>query len=97
MPPAHRDGDARTCGAATIVVGQSTTFCEGHLWAVEGDINSDGDGQLIPSGSGVFVAGIPVIVHAPDDAQPDDLCIPIGGPHCEPETASGSAQTFAYG
>jgi hypothetical protein len=36
-----------------------------------------------------------VIVHAPDAAAPDDLCIPIGGPHCEPMTAEGSGATFA--
>jgi hypothetical protein len=95
MPPAHRHGDARACGATTVVVGQSTVYVDGRLWAVEGDINSDGDGQLIASVSTVLIEGKKVIVHAPDDAAPDDLCIPIGGPHCEPKTAEGSGDTFA--
>ena len=97
MPPAHRQGDPRTCGATTVVVGQSTTFADGKLWAVKDDINTDGDGQLIPSGSSVFIQGKPVIVHSPDDAQPDDLCPVIDGDHCEPKTAAGSGTTFAYG
>jgi uncharacterized Zn-binding protein involved in type VI secretion len=97
MPPAHRHGDPRVCGATTVVVGQSTTYVDGKLWAVKDDINTDGDGQLIPTGSSVFVEGKPVIVHTPDHAQEDDLCIPIGAPHCDPETAAGSGATFAYG
>jgi hypothetical protein len=95
MPPAHRHGEARACGATTIVVGQSSVYVDGRLWAVEGDINSDGDGQLIASVSTVLIEGKKVIVHAPDAAAPDDLCIPIGGPHCEPMTAEGSGATFA--
>lgn len=95
MPPAHRHGDARTCGATTVVIGQSTTYVDGRLWAVEGDVNTDGDGQLIPSVAGVLIEGKRVIVHAPDDAVPDDLCLPVGGAHCEPMTAEGSSDTFA--
>lgn len=95
MPPAHRHGDARICGATTVVVGQSSTYVDGRLWAVAGDINTDGDGQLIPSVAGVEIEGKRVIVHAPDSAMPDDLCIPIGEPHCEPLTAAGSGTTFA--
>jgi hypothetical protein len=95
MPPAHRHGDARTCGATTVVVGQSSTYVNGKLWAVEGDINSHGDGQLIASVAAVKIEGKRVIVHAPDDAVPDDLCLPLGGAHCEPMTASGSGDTFA--
>jgi hypothetical protein len=97
MPAAHRHGDARACGATTVVVGNSTTFVDGKLWAVEGDINTDGNGQLIPSGSAVYIQGKPVIVNAPDDAVPDDKCLPFGGAHCEPKTAGGSGATFAYG
>jgi hypothetical protein len=97
MPPAHRHGDARDCGATTVVAGQSSTFVEGRLWAVIGDPNTDGDGALIPSGASVFIEGKLIIVHAPDDAEPDDLCPIIGGPHCEPMTAEGSGTTFAYG
>jgi uncharacterized Zn-binding protein involved in type VI secretion len=97
MPAAHRQGDTRVCGAATIVVGQGTTYVDGRLWAVKDDINTDGDGQLIPTGSSVFIQGKLVIVNTPDHAQMDDLCIPIGAPHCDPMTAAGSGATFAYG
>ena len=96
MPAAHRQDDSRRCGAVTIVIGQDFTFADGKLWAVEGDPNSDGDGQLIPSQSGVFIAGIPVIVDTPDHAAPDALCIPLDGEHCDPKTAGGSPGTFAY-
>jgi hypothetical protein len=85
------------CGAATIVVGQGTTYVDGRLWAVKDDINTDGDGQLIPTGTSVFIQGKLVIVNTPDHAQQDDLCIPIGAPHCDPMTAAGSGATFAYG
>jgi hypothetical protein len=97
MPPAHRQDDPRVCGATTVVVGQTTTFVDGKLWAVKDDINTDGNGQLIPSGTSVFIQGKPVIVHRPDDAEQDDLCLPIGEPHCDPKTDAGSGKTFAYG
>lgn len=73
----HRNGDTRSCGASTTVVGQSTVFVNGQLWAVLNDPNNHGNGQLINSGTTVFIEGKPVIVHAPDTALPDNLC---GGP-----------------
>src|SRR3954451_20498605 len=82
MPPSHRHGDPRVCGASTVVVGQSTTYVDGKLWAVAGDPNTDGDGGLIPSGSTVNIEGKLVIVHAPDNANADDLCPIVDGPHC---------------
>lgn len=97
MPPVHRHGDARTCGATTVVVGQSSTYSEGKLWAVEGDPNSHGDGALSASVNSVVIEGKKVIVHAPDSAAPDDLCIPLNGNHCEPDTAEGSPKTYAGG
>lgn len=96
MPAAHRNGDSRICGATTVVVGQSTVYVNDQLWAVQGDIDTHGAGGLIPSGSTVFVEDKPVIVHAPDSANPDSLCIPIGEPHCNPMTAQGSGDTNAY-
>lgn len=96
MPPAHRNGDSRICGATTTVQNQSTVFVNGQLWAVENSTNSHGNGQLIPSGSTVFVEGKPVIIHAPDNSQQDNLCPPIGEPHCNPKTAEGSGDVFAY-
>ena len=97
MPAAHRHGDARVCGATTVVVGQSFCRVNGKLWAVEGDPNSHGDGQLIHSQAFVKIAGKLVILNTPDDAVADDLCIPIGPPHCEPVTAEGSPNTFVGG
>lgn len=97
MPAAHRHGDARICGATTVVAGQGTTYVDGRLWAVIGDPNTHGDGGLIPTGSSVFIQSKLIIVNTPDHAQIDDLCIPLGGPHCDPMTAAGSGATFAYG
>jgi hypothetical protein len=97
MPPAHRQGDARTCGATTVVSGQSTTFVDGKLWAVEGDPNTHSAGGLIPSGSSVLIQGKKVIVNAPDDANPDALCPIANAQHCTPKTAAGSGTTNAYG
>ncbi len=97
MPASHRNGDSRSCGATTVVVGQSTVFVNGRLWAVKDDLDSHGAGGLINStGDTVFIEGKPVIVHGPDQAQPDDLCPVEGGEHCDPKTAEGSGDTFAY-
>jgi uncharacterized Zn-binding protein involved in type VI secretion len=96
MPKAHRETDARICGATTVVNGQSTVFVNSKLWAVLGDPNTHGDGDLInTTGNTVFINGLPVIVHGPDDAQPDDLC-PLS-PHCNPKTAQGSDNVYCYG
>lgn len=95
MPAAHRNGDLRTCGASTVVSGQSSVYVNGSLWAVQGDPNSHGGGGLIPSGTTVYVEGKLVIVNAPDNANPDVLC-PILPIHCNPATAGGSPDTFAY-
>lgn len=91
MPPAHRHGDPRVCGATTTVVGQSTVYVNGKLWAVEGDPDTHGNGELIPSGHTVFCEGKPVIVHAPDTAAPDLI-------HPQPltDTDGGSGDVFAY-
>lgn len=71
---AHRDGDLRVCGAATIVAGQSTVFVNGKLWAVDGDPNDHGEGNLIHTGTTIFIEGKPVIVDSHDPAVPDLLC-----------------------
>lgn len=97
MPPAHRQGDPRVCGATTVVVNQDFCYVDNELWAVEGDLDLHGDGQLIPTYSGVYINNLPVIVHTPDQANPDDLCYFIGPPHCDPYTAGGSPETYAYG
>lgn len=93
---AHRNGDSRTCGAATTVNGQTTVFVNNRLWAVAGDTNTHGSGGLIPTGSTIFVEGKLVIVHSPDPAFADDLCPIEGEPHCSPFTSQGSSDTVAY-
>lgn len=97
MPPAHRDTDPRVCGATTDVTNQGTVKVNGLKWAVNGDKNSHGSGDLIAGhGLKVRIEGIPVIVHTPDGASADDLCIPVGPPHCSPVTAGGSANVSCY-
>ena len=55
MPPIHRHGDSRVCGATTIVSGQSTVFANEKLVAVNGDPNSHGGGALIAGSKNVFI------------------------------------------
>ena len=65
------------------------------LWAVQGDPNTHGGGQLIAENpQTVFVNGIPVIEHE-DPSQPDSLC--PAPPHCNPKTAEGAPSVFVYG
>ena len=98
MPPAHRHGDRRTCDATTIVVGQDSVVVNGKLWAVTGDINTDGNGQLFTSPDGsVKIHGISVVTHSPTGAAADNQCIPLGGFHCDPATSEGSGNVSAYG
>jgi uncharacterized Zn-binding protein involved in type VI secretion len=93
MPKVHRDGDARVCGAVTVVEGQSSVYVNGKLWAVEGDPNSHNEGRLIASGSSVYINGKKVIVHAPDDATADLA----GHPPATTKTAEGSGSVYTYG
>lgn len=97
MPGSHRDKDSRICGATTIVTNQSTVYVNGLLWAVKGDPNTHGAGELINTGTTVFINGINVIVNSADPAAPDGICPIAGGPHCNPATASASTNVFAYG
>lgn len=93
---AHRQGDQRICGATTIVQGQSDVYVNNKLWSVEGDPNTHGNGQLIATGQTVLVNNKKVICNTPDHANPDNQC-PLGGQqHCDPMTAQGSDDTFAY-
>lgn len=67
-----------------------------ELWAVEGDINDHGSGALIASNpQTVFVNSIPVI-EVEDNSNPDDLCGPVGPPHCNPYSVTGSGTVFVY-
>jgi uncharacterized Zn-binding protein involved in type VI secretion len=67
-----------------VVIGQSTVRSNGKLWSVEGDPNTHGGGALIAS-SNVYIEGKRVVVHRPDNANPDDA------DHSNPATAQGSA------
>jgi len=93
MPKAHRDGDARACGATTVVDNQASVWVNGKLWAVKGDPNSHSAGGLInTTGSTVYIEGIHVIVHGPDLAEVDGA----GHVGSADATAEGSGDVFAY-
>ena len=66
------------------------------LWAVVGDTNTDGGGDLTLSGDSstgtVFINSIAVIVGI-TDANADDLIIP---PHDDPQSSEFSGDVFAY-
>jgi uncharacterized Zn-binding protein involved in type VI secretion len=71
-----------------------------HLWAVVGDKNTDSNGGLTLSGDSttgtVYIGGIEVIVGV-TNASADDLCDPVGPPHCDPYSTTYSGTVFAYG
>lgn len=90
MPGSHRNGDARICGAKTVVVNQNTVFVNSRLWAVRDDPNTHGNGNLINTvGYTVFIHEHPVIVLG-DDAKPDNAG------HSNPKPAEASSNVFAY-
>ena len=94
MPAIHRNTDARSCGATTTVVGQSTVYANSLLVSVNGDTNTHGGGELGAANNNVFVNGILVVNDTPESASPDALCSPLGGAHCSPVTAGGSSNVF---
>lgn len=96
MTAAHRNTDARACGATTIVSGQSTVYVNGKLWAVDNDVNTDGGGGLNPAGTTVKINNLAVVVVG-DPADPDSLCPVPGGAHCNPYAAAGSGNVSCYG
>lgn len=92
----HRNGDSRTCGAATIVAGQGTVFANSKLVSVDADPNSHGAGSLNAACNQVFVNGKMVVIVG-NSAAPDSLCPPLGGAHCAPASSSGSGDVFVGG
>ncbi len=94
MPKIHRHSDSRACGASTVVVGQSTVYANNLLVSVNGDPNSHGGGALSAGSKQVYAGGKLVVNHTPDGAAADALCVPIGGAHCGPSTASGSPDVY---
>jgi len=87
---AHRQDDQRSCGATTVVTGQSFVKIANKLWAVEGDKNTHGEGALIASKSFVKIGGKKVIV-VNDNTYQDNLCPVAGGEHCNPKARTGSS------
>jgi len=87
----HRQDDSRSCGATTVVSGQSIVYAGGKLVAVDGDKNSHGNGDLIAATKNVFINGKMVVnvVNVGDSASADDLCPTAGGNHCAPSASSG--------
>lgn len=83
MAFSHRIGDDRACGAVTVQRGQDFVTVDGQLWAVEGDPDSHGSGELIHSQDYVSIGGILVILQG-DSASADDLCPIVRGDHCDP-------------
>ena len=98
MPiPVHRDTDSRICGAATTVTGQSTVIANGLLVSVQGDPNTHGGGALgatVNPGT-VIIEGKEMVVVG-SSASPDALCPPVGPPHCNPASSSGSDDVVAF-
>jgi hypothetical protein len=82
MPGVHRQDDSRFCGATTVVSGQSSVFVNNKLWAVEGDLNTHGAGQLVPvyGPKNVYVENKLVICAVGDKSEPDDYPHPPGNP-----------------
>jgi uncharacterized Zn-binding protein involved in type VI secretion len=95
MPGAHREDDSRFCGALTIVEGQGTVKVNSKLWAVDGDPETHGHGELVAvyGAKNVRINGILVICAVGDIAKPDDALHPL--PPTDPKEAS--TDTFVYG
>lgn len=90
MPASHRQDDARSCGATTIVEGQDFCYCNGKLWAVENDPETHGEGRLVSVvGSTVFINGKKVIVLG-DHAGSDNAL------HNPPSTYPSQASSSVY-
>ena len=87
MPAIHRHGDARVCGATTIVSGQGTVYANGLLVSVNGDINTHGAGALVAGSDNVFAGGKAVVNNTPDAALIDTL----GHAPALTKTAAGSS------
>ena len=96
MPPVHRDTDVRSCGALTISSQSKNVYVNGLLWAIEGDTETHGDGQLIASVKNIFIGGKRIIIKG-DSAAPDDVCPVAGGAHCDPIAVGASPNVFVGG
>lgn len=100
MPGAHRHNDSRSCGATTIVTGQSTVKVNGILWAVEGDADTHcGGGALsaIYGGKNVYIENKLVICAMGDTAAPDKLGCVILHPAGATDPLGHSNDVIVYG
>jgi hypothetical protein len=92
MPGVHRHGDARQCGATTVVSNQDNVFANGKLIAVQGDQNTHGAGALnasINPGT-VFINDLELVVNGSTAAVD-------GSGHLSTASASeGSTNVFAF-
>lgn len=91
--PIHRESDSRSCGASTVVAGQSSVYANDLLVSVDGDPNSHGGGVLVAATNQVFVED-KLVVNVGDTAGADSLCPDPGGEHCSPDATSGSSNVY---
>jgi len=85
MAAVHRHGDARSCGATTVVSVNTNVFANTKLIAVHGNLNTHGSGPLVAGSRNVFIKGIAVVNHTPDAGLGDSAG------HPSTPTAAGSA------
>jgi hypothetical protein len=91
MPGVHTHTQARSCGATTIVSGQSKVYVNGELIAVQGDNNSHGAGALNASiNPGTIYINDKELVVNGSSASVDNLG------HPNPAAAEGSSDVFAF-
>jgi len=92
--PVHRHSDSRSCGASTIVRGQSNVYVNNLLASVQGDPNSHGGGSLgatVNDGT-VYINNRKVVLRG-SSASPDSYC--PRPPHCNPKSVGASSNVFA--
>lgn len=69
-----------------------------ELISVQGDPNSHINGELLANNnSGKFFINGKKVVYLNSNSDPDLLCIPIGPPHCNPESIGHSNKVFSEG
>jgi hypothetical protein len=94
----HRNTDSRTCGATTIVSGQSNVYVNNLLASVQGDRASHGDGALGATvNDGTVWVNNKKLVLKGSNASPDMYCRPRGGSHCNPKSVGASSDVYACG
>lgn len=87
--PVHRNTDSRSCGASTIVKGQSTVYVNNLLVSVQDDPDTHSGGGLLANtnAGSIFVNGKKVVFKG-SNAKPDSMG------HTNPKAAGGSPTVF---